>query len=163
MATECSWDTPDEAVTVIGSTGSGGDGGGADLLSLAANGFVIASLITPVNPRPIYASYEMKAKVAAATSMAGATLLRCWYLDRTDGTNVISNTGVVPPTEAPDFVIFWPNVAAVGGYYLRSSPRFILRPPWAYKMLIQNASPQATTAVASDNILSEVTFNELGT
>lgn len=163
MTVEYSWDAPDTAVAVIDSTGTSGDGGGVDLKNLATAGYVIAPVVTPADPRPLYASYICKAKLGSGTSVASTAFLKCWYLDKTDGTNYAGETGTVLPTRAPDFVIYWPNYANAGPFYLVSSPRFVMRPPWPYKILIQQGSGQTTTNVNNDNILYEVTVNEKGT
>ena len=163
MTTEFSWNAPAGSVVVIDSTGTSGDGGGVDLKNLSTAGYVVAPLITPADPRPLFATYVCKSKLASSTGVSGTTFLKCWFLDKADGTNVISDSGTNVPTTAPDFVIFWPTIANAGPFNLRSSPRFVMRPPWAYKMLIQQNSGQATTNVNNDNILYEVTVDEKGT
>lgn len=163
MTTEFSWDAPDTAVAVIDSTGSSGDGGGVDLKNLASAAYVVAPLVTPADPRPLWAGYLCKAKLASGTSTSGTAFLKCWFLDKTDGTNVISDSGTNVPTTPPDFIIYWPTISNAGPFYLRSSPRLVQRPPWPYKLLILQGSGQTTTNVNNDNILYEVTVNEKGT
>lgn len=163
MATEFSWFAPDTAVVVINSTGVTGDGGGVDLKNLATAAYVTAPLITPADPRELFASYICLSKLGSSTSVSGTPFLKCWYLDKMDGTNVASDSGTNVPTRAPDFVIYWPTINNAGPFYLISSPRFVMRPPWAYKMLIQQGSGQTTTNVNNDNILYEITTNEKGT
>ena len=163
MTIEYSWDAPDSAVNVLDSTGTSGDASGADLKNLASAGYVMAAVITPSAPLPLFASYICKSKLGSSTSVSGQVFLKCWFIDKTDGTNYISDSGTNIPTTAPDFVIYWPTVASVGPFYLRSSPRFVARPPWPYKLLVQNAVGQSTTNVSNDNILYEVTINEKGT
>src|SRR5574337_826603 len=163
MATEFSWNAPASAVNWIDSTGSSGDGGGADLKNLASGSYVIAAVQTPPTPRPQYISFLCKAKLASATSVASTAFLKGWFLDKTDGTNYLSNSGTVLPAEAPDFVIYWPSYANAGGFYLRSTPRLIQYPPWPCKLLLLQGSGQATTNVNNDNVLYGVTVDELGT
>ena len=163
MSVEYSWDAPDTAVAVIDSTGTSGLSSGADLKNLATAAYVITPLITPAAPLPAYVSYMCKSKLASATSVSGKTFLQAWFLHKTDGTNVSSETGTVIPSRAPDFIITWPQIANAGGYYLVSTPWLILRPPWPYEILLLNSVGQSTTNVNNDNILYEVTFNDKGT
>jgi hypothetical protein len=161
MSVEFSWAAPTTAVNVIDSTGSSGDASGADLKTLATNGYVISTVITPVAPRPLFCSYLAKGKLGAAVT--GVPFLKGWFLDITDGTNQVSDNGTNAPTNSPDFIIYWPTVSSVGPFVMRSTPRIIQRPPWPYKILLQNSSGQTTTSVNNDNVLYEVTIDELGT
>jgi hypothetical protein len=161
MSTEFSWAAPSSAVNVIDSTGTSGDGGGADLKNLASGTYVITPVITPASPRPLFCSYMAKGKSGVAVT--GVPYLKGWFLDIIDGTNILSDSGTNLPTNSPDFIIYWPSISSVGPFIMRSTPRFIQRPPWAYKILLQNNLGQATTNVNNDNILYEVTTDELGT
>lgn len=158
-----SWDAPSTAVNIIDSTGTSGDGAGADLKNLASGAYAIAALVTPTAPRPEFCTYVCKGKLAVSTGTSGTPFLKGWFLDKADGTNVISDSGTNVPTTAPDFVIYWPTVTSVGPFVLRSTPRIVQRPPWPYKLLLQQGSGQATTNTNNDNILYEITVNELST
>ena len=163
MSTEFSWDAPDTAVAVIDSTGTSGDAGGVDLKNLATAAYVTAALVTPTDPRPLYVSYLVKGKLGAGTSTSGTTFLKAWFMDKSDGTNVTSYSGTNIPTHAPDFVVFWPTISNAGPFVLVSTPRYIMRPAWPYKILIQQGSGQTTTNVNNDNVLYEISLNEKGT
>ena len=148
--------------TLLDSTASSGDGGGADLKNLATAGYVMAPAITPTSAGPeLYGGYMMLAKLQVAVS--GVTAFKCWFVDSQDGTNYDSMSGTNVPTRAPDFVFVWPTVSSVGPFRMQSVPRQVARPPWKHKILVQNNSGQSTTNVNNDSQLIGVTYSELGT
>ena len=143
------------------------------LRNLANNTARLGPAITPGSTPALEASYRLKAKYVANLATTGITVAQCWFVrDVANDTNyenvgVVDGSATVYPSRAPDFIFVWDIASAHGSSaveYMASIPAVVARPACNHKVLLRNVSGQTTTnANDTDNILSEMTLNELGT
>lgn len=143
------------------------------LRNLATATARLGPAITPGSTPALEASYRLKIKFGAALATTGVTVAQCWFVRDIANDSNYENVGVVDgsttvyPLRAPDFIFIWDGASAHGSSaieYMASIPAVVSRPACNHKILFRNTSGQTTTnANDTDNILSEMTINELGT
>jgi hypothetical protein len=143
------------------------------LRNLANNTARLGPAITPGSAPALEASYRLKVRYGANLATTGVTVAQCWFVRDVANSGNYENVGVVDgsttvtPLRAPDFIFVWDTASAHGSSaieYLASVPAVVSRPACNHKILFRNTSGQTTTNTNdTDNILSEMTVNELGT
>jgi len=145
---------------------------GADLSATANNEAVLGAAIVPGAAPALEATYRLQVKTATNLATTGAVVAQCWFVRDVGNAGVYENVGVVNgsttvyPLRAPDFIFLWDRAPAHGSAaieYMASVPAVVARPACNHKILLRNVCGYAYSTSSTDNVLSEMTVNELGT
>jgi hypothetical protein len=143
------------------------------LRNLATATARLGPAVTPGATPGLEVTYRLKAKYGANLATTGIQVAQCWYVRDVANDGNYENVGVVDgsttiyPVRAPDFVFYWDTNTAHGSAaieYMASVPAVLMRPACNHKILFRSTAGQTTTnANDTDNILSEMVVNDLGT